>query len=123
MRYALVDPQNAVIELSSKIDPNVQTKPGWRWLACPMVAPPAFDGATETLVGPSYTVGEKSATETWSKRALTAQEIDAVKERRLDIEDKLQFEVHFDIENRMRALEGKQPVTRAVYRAALKARL
>ena len=30
------------------------------------------------------------------------------------------FELHFDSENRIRALEGKQPITKAAYKNALK---
>src|SRR5262245_28450439 len=37
----------------------------------------------------------------------------------IDAQDRLQFEHLFDLENRVRALEGKLPITRAVYRQAL----
>lgn len=122
-RYALVNPQDAVDRLATNVDPAVATKTGWRWLPCPDVARPPFDPATEVVEGPAYTVGASAVTEVWTKRPMTAQEIDARKEARLDAEDRLHFEVHFDLENRVRALEGKAAITRAQYRAALKARL
>lgn len=37
----------------------------------------------------------------------------------VDIRDRLDFEVNFDQENRIRALESKAPITRAQYRDAL----
>jgi hypothetical protein len=40
----------------------------------------------------------------------------------VDAKDRLLFEINFDQENRIRALEGKNAVTRAQYRDALIAR-
>lgn len=54
----------------------------------------------------------------------TPEEIAADKEATLDRElVTLGFKVLFDHENRVRALEGKAPITAAQFRAALKARL
>ncbi len=103
--------------------PPLLVQKGWKWLPCAPVPVPAFDPATETVDGPAYAADAASVAEIWTKRALTAQELDARKEARLDAEDRLHFEVHFDLENRVRALEGKAAITRAQYRAALKARL
>lgn len=47
---------------------------------------------------------------------------DAVASRTIDATDRLWFEVNFDQENRVRALEGKGAITRAQYRDALIAR-
>ena len=123
MRHALINPSNLIDRFAINVDPNVATKAGWRWLLCPEVARPSFDPATETVDGPTYVVGASSVVETWTKRTLTAPELDARKEARLDAEDRLQFEIHFDMENRVRVLEARPAVTRAQYRAALKARL
>lgn len=123
MRYALVKPDNTIDRFATNIDPNVQTKTGFKWVQCDPVAPPAFDSATETVDGPTYTVGAKSVTEVWTKRSLTAQELGDRKDRQISSIDNLQFLVSFDLENRVRALEGKAAITAAQYRAALKARL
>lgn len=123
MRYALVKPDNTIDRLATNIDPNVQTKAGFKWLPCDPVAQPAFDSTSEAVEGPTYTVGAKSVTEVWTKRSLTAQELGDRKDRQISSIDNLQFQVSFDIENRVRALEGKAAITAAQYRAALKARL
>lgn len=123
MRYALINPQDQIDRFATNVDPGVDTKPGWRWLPCPPVAPPANDPATETVDGPAYAVAADGVTEIWAKRALTAAELDARKEARLDATDRLQFEVLFNLENRVRVLEGRAAVTRAQYRTALKALL
>ncbi len=57
----------------------------------------------------------------------TAQELtseaDAQHEAQLNDFDRLQFDLHFDIENRVRVLEGKAVITKTQYRRALKTRL
>lgn len=124
MRYALVKTSdNSINRFDGSVDPDVQTKPGFVWRACPHVAKPAFDPATETVEGPTYTVNASDVTEVWTKRALTAQEISDRKDGKISSIDALQFAVSFDMENRVRALEAKAPITAAQYRAALKARL
>lgn len=122
-RYALVRPDDTVDRLQVNIDPAVQTKPGFRWLSCPVVERPVFDAAVEIIEGPTYAVGANSVTEAWAKRNKTAQELDAEKDARVSMINKLQFLIAFDMENRMRVLEAKPSVTAAQYRAALKARL
>lgn len=122
-RYALVRPDNTVDRLQVNIDPTVQTKPGFRWLSCPAVPQPVIDAAVEIVEGPAYVVGANEVTETWTKRAKTAGELNAEKDGRISALDKLQFLIAFDMENRVRVIEGKLAVTAAQYRAALKARL
>jgi hypothetical protein len=100
------------------VPPDIGHK-GWRWLPCPMAARPQG----EVVEGPFYTLNKDDVTESFTTRSLTAAELDARKESRLDAEDRLQFDIHFDLENRVRVLEGKAAITRAQYRAALKARL
>jgi hypothetical protein len=74
-RFALINPSNAIDRMASNVDPNVQTKTGWKWLPCDPVAQPSFDPTTEKVTGPTYTVGASSVTEIWTKVSLTAQEI------------------------------------------------
>lgn len=123
MRYALIKSDNSIDRFASNIDPNVQTKPGFRWLTCPNVARPTFDATTEAVDGPSYNVDANAVTESWTKRSLTTQGLSDRKDARLSAVDSLQFAIAFDIENRVRVLEGKAAITQAQYRAALKARL
>lgn len=123
MRYALINPQGQIDRIRSDVDPTVATKAGWRWLPCPVVAPPAHDPLTEVVTGPTYEVGETSVTEVWIKRNLTAQELSDRKDAVVDAlaRQELIFKVLFDQEKRLRVLEGKPAITAAQYRAALKA--
>lgn len=123
MRYALLNPDNAIDRYLHDIDTTVQTKAGWRWVEAPEVQRPSFDPATQILTGPIVAVDGGAVTETYSVRAKTAEEFDAAKETTLGAYGRLSFDVNFDQENRIRSLEGKQAITRAQYRAALKARL
>ena len=83
----------------------------------------AFDPATHKKTGPVTTIEETRVVDAYSVVALTAQELSDRKDAKLSIIDAMQFAVSFDIENRVRVLEAKPPVTAAQYRAALKARL
>jgi hypothetical protein len=123
MRYTLVRPDNSIDRSATNIDPTAQTKPGYRWLPCIQGTMPVVDPSLETLEGPTYSVGVADVTENWTKRNLTAQEISARQNARLNTIDSLQFLVLFEMENRLRVLESKAPITAAQYRAALKARL
>jgi hypothetical protein len=74
-RYARIV-AGAVAELrnfAAAPDPNPAKNLDWR--SCPVVAPPSYNGKTEVLEGPTYTVGASEVTEAWSVRAKTAQEI------------------------------------------------
>lgn len=123
-RYALIKPDNTIDRLATNVDPNVQTKAGFRWILCEPVAPPTFDAATEIVTGPTYTVGADAVTEVWTKRALNAQEISDRKDARISGMDLFFFGLMFDMENRMRTqVESKPALTAAQYRAALKAKL
>jgi hypothetical protein len=83
-RYALVDPQDAINRFSTVYaDFKVEAAgvdAGWRWLPCEPVPRPGHDGLTETVEGPTYTVGPTEVVEAWSVRALTAQEISEAKD-------------------------------------------
>ncbi len=74
-RFALVKDNVTIDRMAVNVDPTVATKPGFRWMPCAPVAPPAFDPLAETITGPTYTVNANDVTEVWTKRALTAQEI------------------------------------------------
>lgn len=120
--FALVRPDSSVDRRSQNIDPNVQTKPGFRWLPVDSIDPP-YDSATQVKTGPVTTVEAARVLDTWTVRAKTAGEIGGEKDRTISRIDALQFAVSFDMENRVRVLEAKPQITAAQYRAALKARL
>lgn len=96
---------------------------GLTWLPAPVVPVPSYDPETHVLEGPTYIIGPTEVTEQWTVREKTAQEIDDAKTARVNEYDRLGFEIAFDMENRVRVLEGRASVTRAQYRTALKARL
>ena len=125
-RYALIDPQDAINRFAANVDPGVQTKGGWRWLLAPVVARPAYDPATEKVTGPTYTVGETEVTEAYSVTSLTAQEISDAKDAAVTgaMGDTQLYPVLFNglfnMNNRIRTLEGLGTLTKAQFKAALK---
>jgi G3E family GTPase len=104
--------------------PVLEGKPYRKFYSIITVKPP-FNEATEVREGPAISADhvQETHTITWTVRAKTAQEIDDAKELTLNKYDLLNFEVNFDQENRIRALENKAQITRLQYRNALKARL
>lgn len=87
---------------------------------------PSFDPAVELLEGPVVTIGDQ-VTRVWTKRNKTAQELaaddDVRKESVLTGANELAYKVLFNHENRIRVLEGKQPVNMNQFRAAVRALL
>ena len=121
--FALVRPDNTVDRRSSSVSPDVQTKPGWRWLPVNESGNSAFDPETQKKTGPVTTVEATRVLDTFTVSSLTAQELSDIKDAKISRIDMLQFAVMFDMENRMRVYEAKPALTAAQYRAALKARL
>ena len=120
--YALVQlSDSAVLDTRdfAGIPPDV-TRKGIQWLPL-VVTDPAFDPATEVKTGPIVTVAKGQVTKVWTVRALTGDELDAVKGVQIDAVDVLVGKVLLNHENRLRALEGKQAATAAQFKAALKA--
>lgn len=120
MIYALVGPQDQISVRSDRIDPNVQTKTGWRWLPVKIVRP-TFDPETQVRVGPVTTIEALQVLDTYSVRAKTTEEIDAEKDAQVPPDASIIFRAFLNHENRTRTLEGKQPITAAQFKAALKA--
>lgn len=63
--YALINPQGAIDRRQANIDPNVQTKEGWKWLPVEDTVAPAAT-AMEVLAS-DYTVSASKVTQTWAK--------------------------------------------------------
>lgn len=126
-RFALINTtDNSIIEFRDyATKPNDPAGKPRKWLSCPLVAPPAFDPATERVTGPTYTVGASEVTEAWTKVALTAQEISDAKDAAVNSINgglyPVLFRAMFNLNNRVRALEGQAALTQAQFKAVLKA--
>lgn len=122
--FAIYDNGAFVGERDFAEKPTVAGKPYRKFYAIEKVDP-AFNAVTQVRSGPVVEedhVGEIRRY-VFAVRDKTVPELDAEKEGALDRYDRLSFDLNFDQENRIRVLEVKAPVTRAQYRAALKARL
>jgi hypothetical protein len=128
-RYARVNAQNVIEEFrvyAAQPDPN-PTK-GWRWLPAPEAVQPSFNPLTERRVGPTHTVGANSVTQSWQVVALTAQEISNRKDEAVAALDSGPgyfpiYRALFNLNNRVRVLEGQSTMTAAQFKAAIKALL
>ena len=117
MSDLVLDPQKQYAELATgtnrvmRIFPG-ETIPGWAMVGDRRIH--EIPAGVTVAVGDRYQGGQFSPVPvplTQDERA--ALEVDGLR---------LQFEIEFDQENRIRALENKAPITRATYRDALVAR-
>jgi hypothetical protein len=128
-RFAVVASNNAIVSFSTvqtTYDPlkgDAAHPAPWRSLPCPVVAPPAFDPATEIVDGPTYTVNPTDVTEVYTKRVLTAPELQANKDGMIAAMDVALLKIAFNHENRIRAIEKPAPtplqLTIAQFKAAI----
>lgn len=116
MRYARIENGAVAEKRDFALVPDPNPAKGLDWRPCPPVPRPPFDPAAQVCEGPAYVVGATEATETWTVRAKTAQEltadIEAAKDKEMGALRKAIFEGFFIHENRIRALEGQPPITR-----------
>lgn len=119
MAYALVGPKDTIDRRATNIDPNVQTKEGWRWLPVVTEGDADFDRNTQVKEGPVTAVQENRVVDTYKIRSLTAQEIAARKIERIDALNGPMIKTLFFLHNRIRTLEGLAPHTIEEFRARL----
>jgi hypothetical protein len=118
---ALINPNGEVVKVQ-KSDITVGTKPGWKWLPCPIVPKPTdFNKSTHYLTGPHYTVGTEEVTMSWDVVAYTAEELSQQKDDIIErVAPKAIFQLLLNFENRLRTLEAKPQVTANQLRQALR---
>lgn len=127
-RYAVIDGASGIVALVENPTPptfnpakgNEAHPAPWRSLPAPVVTPPTYDAATQALVGPTYTVGATSVTESYTVRALTTQEINDAKDTQISGVDQVTIKVLFNHENRLRVLEAKAALTMPQFLAVLR---
>lgn len=89
------------------------------WLPFVRSAAPAFDPATQVLLGPTITIYADHVSSDYSVRQKTQIELDAGKQAYVDNVDMVVFKVLFNHENRIRALESKAAITTQQFKTAL----
>lgn len=128
MDYALVAPDDTITlrRRDTELDLSAGVKAGYRWLPIENVSQDtstlAPDFCTHDPVQTSVLVDKVQFITT--KRDMTTQEQNAAKDALvLNDVDRLIGKVLFNHENRIRILEGKQPINRNQFISALKALL
>lgn len=84
---------------------------------------PTFDPATEKLNAPTVTIEAARVFKTATKRLLTVQELDDIKQAQVDGVMNVLLQVILNHENRLRVFELKPSITMQQLKAALKAML
>lgn len=114
MRCALLNTDNEILEYRERGDasnpcPYELPLKGLRWLPAPLMQPPAYDPASQVLVGPVITIGATEVTMSYSVRAKTAEELDADKQDKMSEIAEAVVRALCNHENRIRAAEKPAP--------------
>ena len=124
---ALIYPQNpGVIAERRMIDVATipANKASW-WRPVVVVGDDAFDPLTHKKTGPVTTIEANQVVDTYSVVALTAQEISDSKDQAVNSINGANyapvFRALFNLNNRVRVLEGQSTLTAAQFKAAIKA--
>jgi hypothetical protein len=121
--YALVGPADEIKTFAHDVKPDVGTKAGWRWLPAERMEDP-HDPQTELLEPESVTIEKGRVLIERRARAKTAEELQREAEERIDdVLPPALLSIIADLEDRLRALEGKSPRSEEEFRAALRQRL
>ncbi|HQR39317.1 MAG TPA: hypothetical protein PLF26_13070 [Blastocatellia bacterium] len=123
--FACVDQANTILKyIEQGTQPPDPVGKGWKWLPVVDTNPAITDAATQVKEGPVITVNPNTnVTRVWTVRSKTAPELDAEKQANVDGIDRVLLEIAFNHENRIRTLAGQGAVTRAQFKAAIKALL
>lgn len=130
--FAIIKPDNSIMEYRSNLDPKAGTKPGYKIL--PVIdTDPAYNDATQKKTGPVIKVNADNVTRVWTVTDLTAPELAAI----LDAKREAVLQsisnsndiikalggMLFDTVNDVRVLKGQGTITAAQFKANLKSRL
>lgn len=122
--FALVSPANSVVRFDANVDPSgAAVRPGWRWLPVARPSSPTFDQTTEVMVGPNVVLFADHVEVQFTKRNKTAAELDADKDTQVEGVQLAVFKLLFNINNRVRVLEGNAALSPAQFRALVKSLL
>lgn len=130
--FAVIKPDNSILDFRDNLDPKAGTKPGYKIL--PVVdINPVSDSSAQVKSGPVVTVKATEVTRVWTIRNLTAQELldrdESIRAHSMAQLDenfaliKALGSVVFDLVNDVRVLKGQGTITAAQFRAAVKAKL
>lgn len=118
--YALISPDLIVLKELSDVDPEVDTKPGYKWLVVQNDGVPSYDPHTQMPVGPFYEVHEEHVVKYWVIQDKTESQI---RQEQLDVinsQHHVLLNALCDLHNRIRAQQGLQPETLDEYKEQLR---
>lgn len=119
MLHAFISPDNVVLKIEENIDPNVGTKPGYRWLPVIDKQRPSYDPNLQ-IAKQTTTLNKNNVTRGWTIRQKTKIEIDDDKNNKINTIDPIVFKILFDMQNQIRQFNNLNPFTEQEYKNILK---
>jgi hypothetical protein len=119
MLYALISPEDTVDRIQSNVDPEVQTKPGWRWLPVVDEERPPYNPELQNAIG-TVTVQETQVLRGWIIVDFTPEEILSRKTSWVNSIERAVMTALFNQENRLLTLEQQPTITLEEYKIKIR---
>lgn len=118
-QYALINPDNLIERMSFRVDPTVDTKPGWRWIIIVDEERPPYDPETHVAEG-TVDIQETQVLRGWIIREKTIEEHEAERTTWVNNIERAVITALHNQENRLLILEGQPTITLEEYKIKLR---
>lgn len=119
IQYALINPDNSIDRMSFNIDPDVATKPGWRWIPIVDEERPPYDPETQVAEW-TVDIQQTQVLRGWIIRNKTAEELENERITWVENIERAVITALYNQENRLLVLEGQPTITLEEYKAKLR---
>jgi hypothetical protein len=119
MLHAFISPEDDILKIENNINPDVATKPGYRWLPVVDIARPSYDPDLE-VAEQIVVLNEDNITRNWVIRNKTQAEIDGDRINKINTIDPVIFSILFYMNNEIRKLNDLELLNEQEYRDTLK---
>ena len=119
MLYALVSPEDTIARIQGNIEPDVGTKPGWRWLLVVDIERPAYNPETHIAEG-TIAVEPTQVVRDWIIREKTVEELQNERTTWVNNIERAVMTALHNQENRLLTLENQSTITLEEYKIKLR---
>ncbi len=119
MMHAFISPENEILTIEDNINPDVATKPGYRWLPVIDIPRPTYNPDLQ-VAKPNIILNENDVTRDWTIRDKTELEIEGDKINKVNSIDPGVFKILHYTQNQIRDLDNLTPLSEQEYRDLLK---
>lgn len=119
MKCALINPSGQIERVVDHVNPDAGVKQGWRWVPYLDIPRPKYDGKTHHVWGPNLVFKDDMVVEEWDVREKTPEQIRGEKANTVAQLDPNIIKILYELECRIRGIEGKPHISLDQYRLTL----